>query len=233
MLFNFEIMTQSKKSDIRITNDFILKSKKIKIEKEKENWLGHTGQAGGIDYGLLEGGTLEELRVYSNSNTVGRVYNQIKHLIDDHDLDIPLHKQRKEKITHKFQFKYKPTNSESKEEAKEFLNPPKLNEQKYIEGKPNEGCVTKYERDPKARKKCIEHYGYSCSVCSFNFEKVYGEVGKDFIHVHHLQPVSTAGEGEIDPIIDLRSVCPNCHAMIHRRKKPFSIEELKEIMKNS
>lgn len=99
----------------------------------------------------------------------------------------------------------------------------------YTEGTPNQVLVTKYERNPFARKTCIEHYGLSCSVCEFNFENEYGELGKDFIHVHHLRQVADIGkEYKIDPIKDLRPVCPNCHAMIHKRKEPYTIDELKE-----
>ena len=102
----------------------------------------------------------------------------------------------------------------------------------YTEGTPNQVLVTKYERNPFARKTCIEHYGLTCSVCQFNFEDRYGELGKNFIHVHHLKQVATIGkEYKIDPINDLRPVCPNCHAMIHKRKAPYSIEEIKEIIK--
>lgn len=103
------------------------------------------------------------------------------------------------------------------------------NQKVYTEGTPNQVLVTKYERNPYARKTCIDHYGYSCVVCEFNFQKEYGDLGKDFIHVHHLKLVSTVREEyKIDPIRDLRPVCPNCHAMIHKRKEPFTIEDIKE-----
>jgi len=86
--------------------------------------------------------------------------------------------------------------------------------------------VNSYERNPKARAACINKYGVSCVVCDFNFENIYGARGKGFIHVHHLMPVSDIGdEYEINPITDLRPVCPNCHAMLHR-KGNISIEEL-------
>ncbi|MDY0081955.1 MAG: HNH endonuclease [Ignavibacteriaceae bacterium] len=98
----------------------------------------------------------------------------------------------------------------------------------FAEGAANQVLQTRYERNPFARKVCIEHYGYSCSVCSFNFEKYYGQIGKDFIHVHHLTQVAKVGkEYEIDPMKDLRPVCPNCHAMLHRQNQLLSIEELK------
>ncbi|MEW5967974.1 MAG: HNH endonuclease [Pseudomonadota bacterium] len=47
------------------------------------------------------------------------------------------------------------------------------------------------------------------------------------MHVHHLKPLAlTDGAYELDPIADLRPVCPNCHAMLHRGENVLSIEEL-------
>src|SRR5699024_2027348 len=99
----------------------------------------------------------------------------------------------------------------------------------YKEGSVKKITVNAYERNPVARKKCIDHYGCQCSICNFDFEQTYGEIGKEFIHVHHLVELSTIkGEYEVDPIEDLRPVCPNCHAMLHRRKPAYSIQEIKE-----
>ena len=101
--------------------------------------------------------------------------------------------------------------------------------EKYIEGATKEISINYYERNPEARDACIKHYGYSCFVCGFNFEKNYGEIGRNFIHVHHLTPLhEITNEYEVNPIKDLRPVCPNCHAMLHRRKDCLSISELKE-----
>lgn len=109
-----------------------------------------------------------------------------------------------------------------------FLPTKDKNEKTYSEGTPNQILMTKYERNPFARKACIEHYGLSCAICGFNFLDKYGDIGKDFIHVHHIRQISTIGKKyTIDPIKDLRPVCPNCHSMIHRTKTPMSIEELK------
>ena len=112
------------------------------------------------------------------------------------------------------------------------LNPyaPSDNEETktYTEGTANQITQTRYERNPHAKVACINHYGYSCSVCEFDFEKRFGELGKNFIHVHHLIQVATVGETyQVDPIKDLRPVCPNCHAMLHRQNPPLTIEELK------
>jgi predicted HNH restriction endonuclease len=93
------------------------------------------------------------------------------------------------------------------------------------EGAKRRISVNAYERNPEARQKCIAHYGTSCVICSFSFAEVYGEVGNNFIHVHHLRELSDIGkEYEIDPIQDLRPVCPNCHAIIHKRKPAYSVK---------
>jgi 5-methylcytosine-specific restriction protein A len=34
-------------------------------------------------------------------------------------------------------------------------------------------------------------------------------------------------EYEVDPVNDLIPICPNCHAMIHKKVPAFSIEELR------
>jgi hypothetical protein len=99
---------------------------------------------------------------------------------------------------------------------------------KYKEGATRTISVNVYERNPAARKACIEHYGLSCSVCDMNFHSKYGDIGKSFIHVHHLRPLAKSDERyKVDPINDLRPVCPNCHAMLHKEIPPISIEVLK------
>lgn len=98
-----------------------------------------------------------------------------------------------------------------------------------LEGSARQVLINAYERNPIARQQCIEHYGWTCIVCAFNFQEAYGVFGKSFIHVHHLLEISSIGsEYSVNPIEDLRPVCPNCHAMIHRRKPAYSIEEMKK-----
>ncbi len=99
----------------------------------------------------------------------------------------------------------------------------------YIEGAKKQVRVNAYERNPKARAACVSHHGVNCSVCGFNFESRYGEIGKNFIHVHHLRPLALMdGEYALDPVADLRPVCPNCHAMLHHGDSVISIEELRQ-----
>ena len=104
----------------------------------------------------------------------------------------------------------------------------------YAEGATRQVTGDIYERSAEARTICINRYGLNCAVCGFNFEKTYGEINEDFIHVHHLKPLAEIREGyKLSPIKDLRPVCPNCHAMLHQRKPAYSIEELKAIIKRA
>jgi hypothetical protein len=102
---------------------------------------------------------------------------------------------------------------------------------KVVEGAKQAVMVNRYERSVAARITCIENWGVDCAVCGFNFECAYGDLGAGYIHVHHLKPLSEVGEAyELDPIKDLRPVCPNCHAMLHKQTPAMAISELKDIM---
>ena len=102
------------------------------------------------------------------------------------------------------------------------------------EGARTKVFVNKYERNPINRKICLAHHGFICKVCDFDFENRYGEIGKNYIHVHHKIPVSNLNENYIiDPINDLVPLCPNCHAMVHRKNPPIEVKELKILLKNA
>ena len=91
--------------------------------------------------------------------------------------------------------------------------------------------ANKYERNQQARRECVAMKGYCCQVCGRDFEATYGEIGKNFIHVHHLTPISTIGkEYKLNVETDLAPVCPNCHYMLHRKNPPYTIEELKVML---
>lgn len=83
-----------------------------------------------------------------------------------------------------------------------------------------------------AKKEFLKKNGHLyCEVCGFDFEKTYGELGKNFIEAHHIKPVSTMQDGEKTKIEDIIMVCSNCHSMIHRKKPWLSIKDIGKIIK--
>lgn len=63
--------------------------------------------------------------------------------------------------------------------------------------------------------------GLPCSSCGFDFEVTYGELGREYVEMHHRVPLHTADATAIaiSAAIDdgrLIPLCSNCHRMIHR-----------------
>jgi 5-methylcytosine-specific restriction protein A len=103
--------------------------------------------------------------------------------------------------------------------------------EELFEGAKKQIITNAYERNITARRLCISHHGIICAVCDFDFYVRYGELGRGFIHVHHLCELSTIGESyKVDPVNDLIPICPNCHAMIHQKTPAYTISELKAIV---
>jgi predicted HNH restriction endonuclease len=102
------------------------------------------------------------------------------------------------------------------------------------EGSKSYYLSVRYERDPVNRKRAIELHGMTCAVCAFHFEQAYGEQGKDFIEIHHREPLSSkAGQRRVvNPETDLVPLCSNCHRMIHRRQdQVLTVEELRSMLR--
>lgn len=103
----------------------------------------------------------------------------------------------------------------------------------YEEGAVRRVLVNRYERDPRARKECIEYHGTRCAVCKFDFGSRYGDIGEGFIHVHHLRPLGRLPSSyRVNPVKDLVPVCPNCHVMLHRRDPPYDIQQLRGCLRS-
>lgn len=106
------------------------------------------------------------------------------------------------------------------------------------EGLQHQYNLTKKERNPELRRRCIAYYKsiwggrIHCICCGFDFEKVYSDIGKDYIEIHHIEPHHKfEGEHEVDPTTKLIPLCSNCHSMIHRvegQGECMTLEELKE-----
>lgn len=98
--------------------------------------------------------------------------------------------------------------------------------------------LTTHERNVEARQQCIDHFRtlhggrLVCECCGFDFAKAYGEIGKGFIEVHHLYPVSQrGGDYVVNPKTEMIPLCSNCHSMIHRiggKGDCMSLKKLKD-----
>lgn len=102
------------------------------------------------------------------------------------------------------------------------------------EGRKKKYYTTRYERDGRNRKEAIRIHGTKCMICGFDYEKVYGELGKGYIEVHHIKPLASQDEEvAVNPETDLICVCANCHRMLHRyRNYIISVEELRNLIGN-
>jgi hypothetical protein len=109
--------------------------------------------------------------------------------------------------------------------------PEEVPEGTYREGQGVQITVNRYERDASARAACLRHFGPVCQICRVDLSTIYGPIAAGLVHVHHLQPLSQVEEQhEVRPDQDLIPVCPNCHAVVHRRDPPVTPDEVREMM---
>lgn len=102
----------------------------------------------------------------------------------------------------------------------------------FVEGSRCAVELDRFERSRGAREVCIAAHGAVCSICGFDFGKAYGPHFNGIIQVHHIVPLSVVdSERDVDPVVDLIPVCPNCHVALH--SKPGGVympQELRDIM---
>lgn len=73
------------------------------------------------------------------------------------------------------------------------------------------------ERSAKIIAKVKKLLGFTCQACGVNLTDVYGNIGKNYIEAHHLQPIALdKGSKQVRDPKDFAVLCPNCHRMIHR-----------------
>lgn len=116
------------------------------------------------------------------------------------------------------------------------LLPLEEHEEEALEGYP-EGAiqmveVNRYERDRRNRSAALAIHGNACLVCGMDFGRTYGPPADGYIEVHHVVPVSElCSDYVIDPKEDLVPLCPNCHAVAHRRNPPFTVDEIRDLLR--
>lgn len=82
-----------------------------------------------------------------------------------------------------------------------------------------------------AKKRMLHKIGkLKCEACGFVFEDKYGDLGKNYIEVHHLKPISEIKEGKKTKLSDVSLVCSNCHRMLHRKRPWIALKDLKNIL---
>jgi 5-methylcytosine-specific restriction protein A len=101
----------------------------------------------------------------------------------------------------------------------------------FEEGAAIKVLVNRYERDTSARRRCLQHHGTKCAACGIALVDRYGPEAQGLIHVHHLTPLADIGTNySVDPVRDLRPVCPNCHAVIHWTTPPRTIKQIQTML---
>lgn len=87
----------------------------------------------------------------------------------------------------------------------------------------------KYERDINAREECLSKHGSYCLCCGTNLENIYGKDSNESLEVHYIKEnLDMEGGHILNPYEDLRPVCPNCHSIIHSKIPTYTIEEVRE-----
>ncbi len=92
-----------------------------------------------------------------------------------------------------------------------------------------------FARNPQLARDAKRRYGYVCQVCQFDFQRHYGDLGREYIEAHHLDPLSERPEAgwsqELKTSLDrIRVVCSNCHRMLHRRRPVVPFGELQHLV---
>jgi 5-methylcytosine-specific restriction protein A len=98
-----------------------------------------------------------------------------------------------------------------------------VEEVEAVEGEPRMALCRhrareRWLRDEKlAQWRAANNGRLPCEVpgCGFDFFEVYGEIGRDYAQVHHLEPLGDRTRPSQTKLSDLAVVCANCHAMIH------------------
>lgn len=70
-----------------------------------------------------------------------------------------------------------------------------------------------------------------CQVCNFDFEEIYGNIGKDFIEGHHTIAVSEMPPDYKTKPEEIAMLCGNCHRMVHKKRPWLTMEELTKLLK--
>lgn len=108
------------------------------------------------------------------------------------------------------------------------------NETKFIEVE--EGKQHRSENKFRERNRTIIEIkkslsDYRCEVCNMKFIERYGKIGKKHIIAHHLNPIGSRSGSSVTTLDDIALVCSNCHDIIHKKNPPYTINELRRMIR--
>jgi predicted HNH restriction endonuclease len=104
----------------------------------------------------------------------------------------------------------------------------------YAEGKMVVRTVRERQRsrklvnDAKSRFRASHEGRLYCEVCGFDYQASYGI---DYIEAHHSEPIASLKSETENTVESLVMLCANCHRAAHSRTPPYSIEELRAMIK--
>ena len=89
-----------------------------------------------------------------------------------------------------------------------------------------------WARNRGLAREAKKYYGFRCQICESTYEEIYGDLGKNYIECHHLNPVSERAEEEWTKEIrtnikDVTILCANCHRIVHSKKPALRIDYVK------
>ena len=156
-----------------------------------------------VAYSKLDKEVFEEFS--SDTDLLHHIANEIKQILDNHELSNEVAKIENDEISE----------ADSAKEGQVLYKLHKVRERdrRIIEAKKNKVLKEKGE--------------LKCEACDFDFEKIYGEVGKGYIECHHLIPLSNYQVNKVTKLDDLALLCSNCHRMIHKDLSVKTINEFK------
>lgn len=106
--------------------------------------------------------------------------------------------------------------------------PPPSADREFKETKRLAGERYAFARNPSLVREARRLRGYICEACDFNFQTKYGDLGKEYIECHHVDPLGHRDHPTTATRVrDVRMLCANCHRMAHRRRPPIPVEELR------
>lgn len=166
------------------------------------------------------------------------------YLIDEDNRDIKLDKNKVKKGWSGQNSVFYPDNHKSNEELMELVSALKklmkintIQSDQFEKTWDTEGKIKlRYHKRKERSSKLVKVFkesltNYSCIICNFSFEDVYGNIGEKYIEAHHIIPISSLKKETKISVTDLAPVCSNCHRMLHRKNPPISIKTMRNLIK--